>query len=163
MVANISMVAEQRIAGVWKAVYWPAAAGRRKESSDNWRVWESGTFAFEDAVDHPLGCNAFVILANFQPERASGQLTSIAGMRGLPADCAAETSLQLRGDDAASGWVTLRELVEFDWSRITVSRRGELRSCDDDDVSDGLFSIVLPALLRLGTPDNVRLVFRFSY
>ncbi len=215
-------VEARRETGVWESKdTWT----RDEDCEEVRRIWDVD---YDD--QHYTGCNyaLFAILANVrnEPVRDIDEvLIPISEPRGLPSN----TDLQIQrasdhwGEDGHShSWLTLRELMEFDWTRMGIRRalvdgneytqwarwnktHGERPSSCCADVygpsvrhvteqemveliaagclteeelshiycavvwtqpyyklAAEFLSTVVPRLWRLGSPDNVRIVFWFD-
>ncbi|MBI5546485.1 MAG: hypothetical protein HY901_21600 [Deltaproteobacteria bacterium] len=136
--------------------------------------------------------STFAVLAGV---RNYDELQPIRTPRGLPPDVSPEGTKRAAewADDAHShGWFSLRELLDFDWTRHFVSSdmctfdEARERFCaetlaqsqcfvrpDSDRVHypkltsyaeacDYFLSTVIPTMAALGAPDNVRIVFHFD-
>ena len=93
----------------------------------------------------------FAILANV---RNNGNFNPISEPKELPEDCSDSIKTISDWDGGHShSWLTLKEIFEFDWTQ-SVKREGWM--------DGGFWSECIPRLLRLGTPENVRIVFWFD-
>jgi len=105
------------------------------------------------AIDSPICTRSYILFSVLAGVR--GSYDSIAQPRGLPSDVSKD--VRILSDDWGSdghshSWVTLRELQEYDWSKL-----------GEEATYLGWFvSNTIPMLEKLGDPDDVRLVFWFD-
>lgn len=124
--------------------------------------WETATLP-EEAT----GWRNYAVFAVLADIRNYEDLPVIAPPRGLPADLRAQGVVDPANQDAcfhSTSWLSLEELQRYDWEGPAwqsllptlggpVPRHWQTRHFRE---------VVLPALARLGPPQEVRIVFSFD-
>ena len=148
MGCDIHVCIEKRVDGVWQFV--GSDAWDNNPDREHWDIWRDyDLFAILGGVRNGFGVAGI---------RTGSGFTPIAIGRGLPADRDPRT--EPLGDHSDS-WVTLRELIDFDWSQTTLHAGAETPKTYRECVRYWLDDYI-PKLHAVGEPDDVRLVFNFD-
>lgn len=119
MGCDIHLYQEQKIDGSWK-------------STDVWSdKYKEGrlSVAYDDMVYHERNYNLFSILADvrnghgFAGVKTGAGFTPISEPRGLPKDVSKQVrsaSDDWSGDGHSHSWLTVREILDYDWNQKTV-------------------------------------------
>jgi hypothetical protein len=171
MGCDIHLYAEVRRDGKWHRVFPPP------EARDPWYIEQAanvngGTYYAVRALCtwyHDRNYNVFGMLAGVRAR----EFRPIAEPRGWPDDLSDEVRAILHAAETAEtedalpegeiwpgdhsfSWLTLRELLEYDWQCRT-SWEDTYAEC-----AGQFYTKVIPALQTLGDPDDVRIVFGFD-
>lgn len=119
-----------------------------------------------DAIEQPFRNYAtFAILGDVR----NGDFNFIGSNRGLPSDASRDWSEVYKDEcdnDYSSlhswSWVTLRELMEFDWEQLTESTREPYFEKTGPWFNIGFVGQLHNIADDVGGPDNVRIVFFFD-
>lgn len=122
--------------------------------------------------NEPFGWRSYSMFSLLGNVRNYIGIIPISDNRGLPSDVSddiKQQSIEERGDAHSHSYLTLRELIEYDYDKSYLNENyinGELITEDDiynpKDFLGNLFFIHLEELKELGDPDNVRIVFWFD-
>lgn len=102
----------------------------------------------------------FAILANV---RNRYNVQPISAPKGLPDDVSPEVKNQSdeeNGDAHTRSWLTLKELIEYDWQQ-TMEDDNEVISPYEELVIP-FVSAFIPRLSKIDEPENIRMVFWFD-
>lgn len=125
-----------------------------KWSTDPWECDEQDYIDVksEDSFYHDRNYLLFGILAHVRDRR----VVSISLPRGLPEDISPEVkkrSDDYGGDGHSHSWLTLAELMAYDWNEAMKTSFHGLTPFVHETI---------PKLQALGSPENVRIVFFFD-
>ncbi len=117
-----------------------------------WRCRSIGTVLREVRVARNYAL--FTILANVAGGDTS--LPPIADARGVPSDADPQVAAQLNRSSFNRSWLSVAELTAYDWNARDKS------GLTAKELAPQFCAEVLPALLALGPPDEVRVAFGFD-
>jgi len=131
------------------------------EVKKDW-IWENVNF-------EPFGWRNYNMFSLLAGVRNYGIIKPMAEPRGLPDDVSIEVYEKHReesGDAHSESYLTLRELVEYDYSKPHIDEYDELITEDDiytplNFLSDSYFKDI-EELKQYGDLDNIRVVFWFD-
>ena len=137
----------------WRAQLWP-------------NPWY-GKYNDENPTSYNMHLNRnydlFAILANIRNCEDGGGYAYIQEERGVPKDVSAEARAVLSNEHSA-GWVTLSELLDFDWSRTI---KFENDTCFYAEAVGQFYTRWIPKMVKLAKdagvrPEYLRIVFDFD-
>lgn len=173
MGCDIHIIAEVREDGTWKA------NTREVFPLDEWER----EYYKKSHAEVPFDWRSYSMFGLFANVRNYDHCTSIAAPRGIPEDASEAYKSHERdweGDGHSHSYLTLRELIEFDYDKVFWNRRitrqegpntfngaaianeGEGRHLSQRENLGEQYFQHLEALKTLGAPDDVRIVFFFD-
>lgn len=133
--------------------------------------YASNTY-IKNSTSVPFGWRSYSMFSLLGEVRNYIGIIGISNNTGLPSDVSDDVkqeSIDEYGDAHSHNYLTLRELIEFDYDKSYLNNNyveGELITENDiyipRDLLNELFFIQLEELKELGEPDDVRIVFWFD-
>ncbi len=153
MACDIHFYVERREGGKWvEADKWVVG--------EDW--WNKGEMVKDTNFYDERNYRLFAILAGVRNRRGSGDASTDEGFspislpKGLPEDVSplvSKASASWDGEGHSHSYLTLRELLDYDWTQISYYKKAQTFLFISD---------VMPRLRQLGEPDDVRIVFWFD-
>lgn len=124
---------------------------------DEWEV----TYYGRSHGEEPFRGRSYALFGFLADIRNYAESPYIAGPRGLPVDVDEQECGYILDDSCGSSWVTLEELLAFDYEQTFYDQSNRSHESVRDFLGEDYFE-VLDCCTKLGQPQDVRIVFWFS-